>query len=145
MTHASGTFTVTLAPLPIDAQDDGWSMGRLSIDKVFHGELEATSKGEMLSVSTDTKGSAGYVAFERVTGALDGRTGSFVLQHSGIMDRGTPRLDLNVVPDSGTAALTGLTGTMRITVAAGAHSYAFEYDLPLTNRAPLPDPRTGAG
>jgi len=143
-THVQGTFTVKLNPLPSDAHADGWALGRLSIDKVFHGALEATSKGEMLSAGTDTKGSAGYVAIERVTGVLDGRAGSFVLQHSGIMDRGTPRLDLGVVPDSGTGELAGLTGTMRINVAAGAHSYEFDYEVLATERLPLPDPRTGA-
>ena len=99
----------------------------MTIDKQFHGALEATSKGQMLTAGTSVKGSAGYVAIEKVSGILDGRSGSFVLQHSGIMNRGTPQLTISVVPDSGTEQLVGLSGTMNIIIADGKHSYEFEY------------------
>jgi hypothetical protein len=101
----------------------------MSIDKQFHGDLEATSKGMMLSAGTAVKGSAGYVAIERVSGALHGRSGAFVLQHSGTMTRGAPQLTISVVPDSGTEGLVGLAGKMAITIADGKHSYDFEYTL----------------
>src|SRR5947199_3372757 len=126
-THASGTFEVKLTPQAEEA-----SLGRLSIDKQFHGDLEATSKGQMLTAGTGVKGSAGYVAIERVTGALAGHSGSFVLQHSGTMTRGVPQLSITVVPDSGTGQLAGLTGKMTITIADGEHSYGFDYTLPET-------------
>jgi hypothetical protein len=126
MTHATGTFEVKLAPQATDAP----SLGRMSIDKQFHGDLEATSKGEMLAAMTETKGSAGYVAMERVTGSLHGRAGSFVLQHSGTMNRGAASLSVTVVPDSGTDKLAGLSGKMAIQVEGGKHSYEFEYSLP---------------
>ena len=101
----------------------------MTIDKQFHGDLEGTSKGQMLSAMGSIKGSAGYVAMERVTGTLKGRSGSFVLQHSGTMTRGEPRLVVSVVPDSGTAELVGLAGTLTIKIADGKHSYEFEYTL----------------
>ena len=126
MTHAIGTFEVKLAPLATDVP----TASRMSIDKQFHGDLEATSKGEMLSVMTEVKGSAGYVAMERVTGTLHGRSGSFVLQHSATMNRGAPQLSVTVVPDSGTGELAGLSGKMAINIEAGKHSYEFEYVLP---------------
>ena len=127
-THAKGTFDVKLSP---QSPDDS-ALGRLTIDKQFHGDLEATSKGQMLAASTEVQGSAGYVAMERVTGTLGGRTGSFVLQHSGTMTRGEPQLSVTVVPDSGTAQLTGLVGKMAITIVEKAHFYEFEYTLPET-------------
>jgi hypothetical protein len=99
----------------------------MSIDKQFHGDLEATSKGEMLAAGTAVKGSAGYVAIERVTGTLHGRTGSFVLQHSATMTRNTPELSIAVVPDSGSGELVGLAGKMMITITNGKHFYEFEY------------------
>jgi Protein of unknown function (DUF3224) len=105
-------------------------LGRMSIDKQFHGELDATSKGEMLTGMTPTKGSAGYVAMERVTGTLKGRNGTFILQHSGTMNRGVPTLSVTVVPDSGTGELAGLTGSMNIIITEGKHSYDFTYTLP---------------
>jgi hypothetical protein len=101
----------------------------MTIDKQFHGDLEATSKGEMLAAGTAVKGSAGYVAMEKVTGTLKGRTGTFVLQHTGTMNRGEPQLSVTVVPDSGTGQLAGLTGKMAINIADGKHSYEFEYTL----------------
>lgn len=126
--HASGTFEVKLAPQATDAE----GLGRMSLDKQFHGDLEATSKGEMLSAMTAVQGSAGYVAIEKVTGTLKGRTGTFVLQHTGLMNRGTPQLTITVVPDSGTGQLEGLTGTMAIQIEGGKHSYTFDYTLPGT-------------
>jgi hypothetical protein len=128
-THASGPFDVKLTPQPAEPDIDG-GLGRMALDKTFHGDLDATSKGTMLSAMTDVKGSAGYVALERVTGTLHGRRGSFVLQHSGTMDRGAPTLSVSVVPDSGTDELVGLSGTMAIVIAQGKHNYGFDYELP---------------
>jgi len=102
----------------------------MSLDKQFHGDLEGTSKGEMLAVQSGVQGSAGYVAMERVTGTLAGRSGTFVLQHSGTMNRGEPGLTITVVPDSGTGGLEGLTGKMTIAIREGKHFYGFEYELP---------------
>lgn len=127
--HARGSFDVKLSPQPISDSLEGGSLARMSIDKQFHGDLEATSKGEMLSAGSVVSGSAGYVAIERVTGTLQGRKGSFVLQHSGTMTRGTPSLTITVVPDSGTGELVGLTGKMMITITNGKHLYDFEYSL----------------
>ena len=129
MTHASGTFDVKLNPQAMDDDKTDASLGRMSIDKQFHGDLEGTSKGEMLSAATSVKGSAGYVAIERVSGTLQGRSGSFVLQHSGTMTRGAPQLTITVVPDSGTGQLVGLAGKMMIKITDGKHSYEFEYTL----------------
>jgi hypothetical protein len=128
VTAAKGTFEVKITPLAAYNSDDA-TAGRLSIDKQFHGDLQGTSKGEMLSAGTSVKGSAGYVAIERVTGALGGRSGTFALQHSGTMTRGAPQLVITVVPDSGTADLTGIAGTMAIDIANGTHSYRFDYTL----------------
>ncbi len=127
--HASGTFEVKLAPQPADDYADGAALGRMTIDKEFAGDLQGTSKGQMLTGMGSVKGSAGYVAIERVTGTLAGRQGSFILQHSGTMNRGTPSLVLTVVPDSATDALTGLTGSMTINTTGG-HSYTFDYVIP---------------
>ena len=128
-TRARGTFQVTLAPQPADGYTDGQTLGRLTIDKRFSGDLEGTSRGQMLTGGTTVRGSAGYVAIERVTGTLGGRRGSFVLQHSGTMTRGAPQLVVTVVPDSGTEELTGLTGSMAILVEPGVHAYEFDYAL----------------
>lgn len=128
--HATGPFEVTLTPQPPDDYADARSLARLTIDKQFHGDLEATSRGQMLSAMGGVKGSAGYVAIERVTGTLGGRRGTFVLQHDGMMNRGAPTLIVTVVPDSGTDELTGLAGTMTIDITAGKHSYTLEYTLP---------------
>ena len=126
-TRATGTFQVQLAP-----QETAAPIGRMSIDKQFHGDLEGTSKGEMLAGMTAVQGSAGYVALEQVTASLHGRTGTFYLQHSGTMDRGAPTLSVTVVPDSGTGQLEGLTGRMNIIVEGGKHAYEFDYTLPGT-------------
>jgi len=129
-THATGTFDVKVNAQAPDGKFEDATLGRMTIDKQFHGDLEATSLGQMLTAGTDVKGSAGYVAIERVTGTLHGRSGSFVLQHSGTMTRGALQLTITVVPDSGTAQLAGLTGKMAIKIADGKHSYDFEYTLP---------------
>ena len=129
-THANGTFEVKLEPLAADDKAEGSTLSKMSIDKHFHGDLEGTSKGQMLSAMTHVKGSAGYVAMERVTGTLKGRTGSFVLQHSATMTRGVPELSITVVPDSGSGQLVGLSGKMDIKINQGKHSYDFEYTLP---------------
>jgi hypothetical protein len=128
-TRVNGPFEVKLSPQAPDDKSGDASIGRMILDKQFHGDLEATSKGQMLAHSTTVKGSAGYVAMERVDGTLRGRRGTFVLQHSGTMTRGEPQLIITVVPDSGTDQLAGLSGKMAINIADGKHSYDFEYSL----------------
>lgn len=129
-TRAAGPFDVKLAPLDPYNKDAEASLSRMSIDKEFRGDLAATSRGEMLAVGTAIKGSAGYVAVERVTGALHGKRGTFALQHNATMDRGVPALNIIVVPDSGTGELEGLSGGMNIIIAEGGkHSYEFDYDI----------------
>ena len=127
--YASGTFDVKLDPHPLSDAGHQAGLSRLSIDKQFQGDLEASSQGEMLAAGTWTEGSAGYVALERVDGWLNGRRGSFILQHSGLMMRGTPQLIITVVPDSGTEQLLGLAGEMAIEIVDGKHFYRFEYTL----------------
>lgn len=130
MSHrALGTFDVTLTPQPPGEHPDDAAVSQLVLDKRFHGDLEGTSRGRMLSAMSSVQGSAGYVAMERVRGTLDGRRGTFVLQHSGTMTRGTPRLIITVVPDSGTDELTGLAGELTVIIADGTHSYEFAYTL----------------
>ncbi len=127
--QASGRFDVDVQPQsPPDA-----AVGRFSLQKQFHGDLEGSSVGEMLGIRTDVDGSAGYVAMERVTGILQGRTGSFALQHSGTMDRNRPTMSVTVVPDSGTGELKGITGEMSIEINSGEHHYTFRYRLPPAN------------
>jgi len=130
MTKAMGTFEVKIGSLPQYNTSQDAKLARMSIDKQFHGDLVGTSQGEMLSAGTGTKGSAGYVAIERVTGKLNDRNGSFVLQHNATMTRGAPFLNIIVIPDSGTEELSGLSGTMRIVIDKGNHSYEFEYSFP---------------
>ena len=128
--HAAGTFEVKVEAQGEADKGEGSTLGRYSLDKQYHGDLEGTAKGTMLTAGTEVKGSAGYVAMERVTGTLRGRSGSFVLQHSATMTQGEPQLSITVVPDSGSGQLVGLTGKMNIIIAAGKHSYEFEYALP---------------
>jgi len=130
--HASGTFDVKVIPQGEADKAEGSTLGRMSLDKQYHGDLEATAKGEGLTAGTDVKGSAGYVAMERVTGKLHGRSGSFVLQHTGTMNRGALQLSVTVVPDSGTGQLAGLAGKLGIVIENGKHSYEFDYTLPAT-------------
>jgi hypothetical protein len=126
---ASGTFDVKMTPQAPDEKAGSSTVGRMLLDKEFHGDLEGTSKGQMLAFSSSVKGSAGYVAIEEVTGTLNGRSGTFVLQHSGSMTRGAPHLTITVVPDSGTGQLAGLAGKMVIEIAEGKHSYKFDYTI----------------
>jgi hypothetical protein len=128
-THASGAFDVALTPVPTTATADVPALGRMTAEKHYHGDLDATAKGEMLSAGTDRKDSAGYVAIEYVSGTLNGRKGTFLLQHDGTLTRGAQRLTVTVVPDSGTGELTGLAGTMTIVNDNGQHSYEFDYTL----------------
>lgn len=132
MAHASGAFDVKLTPQAAGTDSAGTALGRMSVEKQFQGDLEAASKGEMLTAGTPVKNSAGYVAIERVSGTLQGRRGTFILQHTGLMTRGAPSLTIVVVPDSGTGELAGLSGQMNITIADGKHSYEFDYTLPST-------------
>lgn len=130
--HASGSFTVKMLPQPPldDSPTPGATLGRLRLDKTYQGDLQAAAVGQMLSALTLTAGSAGYVAIEHVTGTLHGRAGSFVLQHTGLMKRGSKQLTITVVPDSGTDALVDLEGRLDIRIAEGQHFYAFDYALP---------------
>ena len=126
----SGEFQVSLKVIDSYAAGiEGINLGRMSIDKIFSGALNATGKGEMLSALTAVKGSAGYVAIEQVNGILSGKKGSFVLQHFGTMNRGKDNLILEVVPDSGTGELSGLAGKMSIKMDNGKHLYEMEYEL----------------
>jgi len=133
MNRATGTFEVKLNPQKLADGAADSTLGRLSIDKQFHGDLEAVSTGEMLSAGTSVKGSAGYVAIERVSGTLQGRSGAFALQHSGTMTRGAAQLSVTVVPDSGTDQLAGLAGQMTINIVDGKHFYDFDYTIAETH------------
>jgi len=129
--RASGAFDVKVTPQkPDNPPAESANLGRMSLDKQFRGPLEAVSTGEMLSVLTEVQGSAGYVAMERVRGKLDGRKGTFVLQHSATMTRSLPQMSITVVPDSGTGELVGISGSMTIRIEAGGkHFYEFDYAL----------------
>lgn len=126
--HARGTFDVKVTPAPTDDKDAIPS--RFLLEKQFHGDLVGTSKGQMLAAGDFTKGSAGYVAIEQITGTLAGRTGSFALQHSGTVTNGVQELHIKVVPGAGTGQLEGITGTMMIEIKDKKHFYDFEYTLP---------------
>lgn len=129
MPHIHGSFDVGLTPQPyVDGVGDP-GIGRMALSKQFHGDLEAESRGEMLAASSIVKGSAGYVAMERVVGTMLGKKGSFVLQHSSTMNRGEPTQSITVVPDSGTDELTGLSGSMTITINEKKHFYDFTFTL----------------
>ena len=126
--HAKGSFEVKVTP-----QDDTTpqsTLGRMVLEKEYHGSLEASGKGQMLSAGTAVKGSGAYVAIERVMGTLDGKRGSFTLQHSGSMTKGNPTMTITIVPDSGTEELTGIEGSEKITIENGKHLYDLEYTLP---------------
>ena len=129
-----GRPTVTLASSiddsPLELRTPAGLWAPQNFDKVFHGALDATGVVHMLAVATAVDGSAGYVAVERIDGALDGRRGSFLTQHNGILDRGKPSLSVTVVPDSATGELEGLTGRIVIDIVEGKHYYTFDYSLP---------------
>ena len=127
VTNAKGRFDVKLTP-EVDNSGDS-VVGRMTIDKQFHGDLEGTSKGLMVMAGTSVEGSAGYVAIEKVTGSVQGKNGTFYLQHNGIMNRGDGQLSIVVIPDSGTDELTGLSGTFNIKIDNGEHSYDFNYTI----------------
>ena len=130
MKQVKGTFDVRrTGQSVVEGAGEETNMARIRLEKTFHGALEASSVVEMTSVGTAVPGSAAYVAIEHVRGRLDGRDGSFALQHAGTMDRGTPSLSVSIVPDSGTGELDGLSGTMHIDVAEGQHFYTLEFEL----------------
>ncbi|KAB8057967.1 DUF3224 family protein [Janthinobacterium sp. FT14W] len=129
MPTISGVFDVKISPETLSDTAAQSGLGRLSLDKRYHGALDARAQGEMLSARAAVSGSAGYVALERVEGTLDGRHGSFYLQHSGSMTRGAPALSVTVVPDTGTEQLQGLSGSLAIRIEEGKHYYDFTYDL----------------
>jgi hypothetical protein len=128
--HAEGTFEVKTSPLGGDQAVSGTAIGRFSLDKQFHGDLEGVGRGEMLGAGNPATGTAGYVAIEQVTGVLNGRNGSFALQHFGTMVENHFELLVKVVPGSGTEELLGISGTMSISPINGKHSWKFEYTLP---------------
>jgi hypothetical protein len=130
MKRATGSFEVILQPLANAEVTSDPLFGRLLLTKKFTGDLTASARGQMLSAATTTRGSAGYVAIDHVTGTLEGHHGSFVLQHTGSMNRGVPTLSIMVVPDSGTDELAGLSGTLSINIIDGKHFYDFIYSLP---------------
>jgi len=129
MQQATGSFEVKTIPQPPEEAAGGEAIGRLLLDKQFHGDLEAKSIGTMLGARSAVAGSAGYVAIEKITGSLHGRAGSFLLQHYGLMNRGAMEQTVTIIPDSGTEALSGLSGKMIIEIEKGAHSYRLEYEL----------------
>jgi hypothetical protein len=128
--QARGTFEVNLKPAVEPDASEGVTLGRMSIDKTFHGNMTGTGRGEMLSAMTSVEGSAGYVAIERVRCTRHGCKGSFIFQHTGIMNRGEQQLSIIVVPDSGTGELVGIAGCCRIDMVNGEHHYVFDYALP---------------
>ncbi len=127
--HATGTFELKTTPKDSEKSAGDTPTGRMAIEKTFAGDLEGTSKVEMLTAVTPTKGSAGYVAIEQVTGTLKGRRGTFVLQHSGTAHKGAQQLTVTVVPESGTGELTGIEGKFNIRIEGGKHFYDFDYTL----------------
>ena len=137
--HAAGTFEVKIVPQkPDNPPAESAKLGRMSIDKQFQGDITGSSVGEMLSVLNDKRDSGVYVAIERVTGTLQGRSGSFALHHTGLMNHGVPQLTISVVPDSGTGALAGITGTFTIKIEGGKHFYEFDYTLSADSPHPPP-------
>jgi hypothetical protein len=127
---AKGAFDVDMVPAEEPSTEDGVSLVRMTLAKTFSGDLDGTSDGQMLTARTPVEGSAGYVAIERVSGKLHGRTGTFVLQHSGLMSAAGQELSITVVPDSGTGELSGISGEFRLAFTEGAHQYELEYTLP---------------
>jgi hypothetical protein len=131
--HARGTFEVQVVPVPVDAYTDATTLGRMTIDKQFSGDLVGIGKGQMITGMGTAKGSAAYSAIERVTGTMHGRQGSFLMQHTGIMTRGEQSLVITIIPDSGTDGLTGISGAFHLTIEGKVHKYDIEYTLPDTH------------
>lgn len=129
--RATGAFDVKMTSRPPDETEGDARIGRMALDKHYHGDLEASGRGQMLAVMDQAKGSGGYVALEVVEGTLAGKRGTFALQHGGLMDGGRPSLTIVVVPGSGTGELEGLAGTLAIRIESGKHFYDFEYTLPV--------------
>lgn len=127
---AAGSFDVSMTPLTLDQPGDDSARGRMLLSKRFHGGLDATGAGEMLTGMGAVSGSAAYVAIERISGTLDGRSGSFLVVHRGVMTRGTPDLMVSIVPDSGTGELTGIAGEMTLIVGGGKHDYRIDCTVP---------------
>ncbi|PHV16603.1 DUF3224 domain-containing protein [Janthinobacterium sp. BJB1] len=128
--HATGSFSITMTPSAAPQRAGRTTLGKVLLDKAYAGDLVATARGEMLSAVTDTKGAAGYVAMEAITGVLQGRQGSFVAQHAGTMADGKQQLTIVIVPHSGTGQLTGINGTLAIRIENGRHFYDIDYSLP---------------
>lgn len=129
MTTVSGTFDVSTRPEPPFSTEDGVLLGRMEFDKVFQGALDATSVVYMTYARTPVDSSAGYVAVERIVGSVEGRAGSFVVLHTGLMNEGDLSLEVPIVPKSGTGELVGITGSMTIEESDGEHIYALSYRL----------------
>ena len=128
--RATGTFDVKITPQASDLAPEGPNLGRMSLEKQYHGDLDGAAKGEMITAAgMAVRQSAAYSAVERVSGSLHGKKGSFALQHTGVMTRGTPSLNVTVVPDSATGDLAGLTGRMDIIIEGKQHSYVFDYEI----------------
>ena len=128
--RATGTFDVKITPQASDLAPEGPNLGRMSLDKQYHGDLDGAAKGEMITAAgMAVKESAAYSAIERVSGSLHGKKGSFALQHTGVMTRGKPSLTVTVVPDSATGDLAGLTGRMDIIIEGKQHSYVLDYEI----------------
>ena len=130
MPTARGPMEVNMQPEPPFLEQDGLTLNRNAVTKTFHGDMAGTSEAQMIAAFTATPGSAGYVAIEHFTGSVGGKSGSFVMQHSGTMNRGDARLTVSIVPDSGSGDLAGISGTMEIDNADGQHSYVLDYDIP---------------
>jgi hypothetical protein len=128
--RASGPFQVTMKPATAPEEAGATTIGRMLLEKQYSGDLVGSGRGEMLTAMTSTKGSAAYAAIERVSGTLDGKSGSFVLQHAGTMNRGADQLSISIVPDSGTEQLTGIAGTLAIRMVERQHFYELDYVLP---------------
>lgn len=130
MAIASGALRVTTEAEPPFLEQDGNKLSRNIVRKEFSGGMVGTSEAQMVAVYTGTPGSAGYVAIEHFSGSVEGRSGSLVLQHSGIMAKGEAELIVRIVPDSGIGGLTGISGTLEIDNSDGVHSYVLDYELP---------------
>ena len=128
MTTARGPFDVKIEPDTPYVEQDGLTLNRNVVSKEYSGDMVGTAEAQMIAAMTGTPGSAGYVAIEHFTGSVAGKTGSFVLQHSGVMDRGDAQLTVIIVPGSGTGELAGISGTMEIDNDEGRHSYVLYYE-----------------